>query len=337
MQASHSRGIFALVFGSEGGDAVDYATLDVARDLANRCAGTSHALIIGTDTGAAVERAQACGMDSISVMALPPTLNALQSQQIGELFAHVIRSTPTASNTRDCIYLIAAGSECEGMAGMLAARLGAIPLGKAKRFIVDESGRICMERAAFGGRLNLMLECDEGLYIATVRKLDHALSAGPDEGMPATIRHVDSVTPIAAYPATLTERPEEHAGLDGARLIVAGGRGVGSPKAFAALYDLADALGGAVGSTLPAVDAGWAPVARQVGQSGKYVAPELYLAIGISGTPQHLAGIDPHTKIIAVNKDPEAGIFQAAYIGVVADCHEFLPALQSAVEASRRD
>ncbi|HEY9280929.1 MAG TPA: electron transfer flavoprotein subunit alpha/FixB family protein [Eoetvoesiella sp.] len=334
MQANHSHRIVALVFSTEPGSPTDYAPLEVARDLANRCDGTAHALIIGPQTDAAIERAQAAKLDSISAMTLPLAESALQTHQTADLFAHAINSTEVPKPAQDTIFLIAAGSEYEDMAGLLAARLKAIPLGKAKRFIVGETGRICVERAAFGGRLNLVLECREGPYIATVRKIDYELDDSADNKQPVHVRQLDSITPPTAYSTTFTERPEQHASLDGAKLVVSGGRGIGGEAGFTALYELADSLGGAVGSSLPAVDAGWAPVARQVGQSGKYVTPELYLAIGISGTPQHLAGIDPHTKIIAVNKDPEAGIFQAAHIGVVADWQEFLPALQSALKVN---
>jgi electron transfer flavoprotein alpha subunit len=108
---------------------------------------------------------------------------------------------------------------------------------------------------------------------------------------------------------------------------------MGGEEGFTALQALAGSLGAAVGASLPAVDAGWAPVARQIGQSGKYVSPEVYLGVGLSGTPQHLAGIDPHTRIVAVNKDPEAAIFARARIGVTADWREFLPELARALAA----
>jgi electron transfer flavoprotein alpha subunit len=139
--------------------------------------------------------------------------------------------------------------------------------------------------------------------------------------------------PRAALALTLLPRNEPHAGLDGARIVVSGGRGMGDDTAFPLLYDIAARLGGAVGASLPAVDAGWAPVTRQVGISGKYVSPDIYLAIGISGTPQHLAGIDPHTRIVAINKDAEANIFNVAEAGAVAEWQTLLPALLDALDS----
>ena len=91
---------------------------------------------------------------------------------------------------------------------------------------------------------------------------------------------------------------------------------------------------GVGGGSLPAVDAGWVPVARQIGQSGKYIAPEVYVAVGISGTPQHLAGVGLETRILAINRDAEADIFRVAEIGVVADWQEVLPRLIEALRAS---
>jgi len=144
---------------------------------------------------------------------------------------------------------------------------------------------------------------------------------------------LDTVDTRVAYPVTALPRSEPHAGLAGASIVVSGGRGSGE-AAFATLYELAAKLNGAVGASLPAVDAGWAPVTRQIGISGKYVSPHIYLAIGISGTPQHLAGIDPHTRIVAVNKDAEANIFNVAQVGVVAEWQSLLPALIQALDTS---
>ena len=121
------------------------------------------------------------------------------------------------------------------------------------------------------------------------------------------------------FETEILPRTEQHARVEGARLVISGGRGIGSAQGFDLLYALAQHGGGAVSASLPAVDAGWAPVARQVGQSGKYIRPDLYVAIGISGTPQHMAGLDPLTRIAAINADPEAPIFKQAQVGIVGD------------------
>ena len=114
--------------------------------------------------------------------------------------------------------------------------------------------------------------------------------------------------------------------LEGAKLVVSGGRGV-NEQGFALLEELALRLGGTLGGSLPAVDAGMVPVLRQVGVSGKFVSPQIYLAVGISGTLQHLAGVSLESCIVAVNQDPEADIFKVASLGIVAPWETLLPAL----------
>lgn len=118
--------------------------------------------------------------------------------------------------------------------------------------------------------------------------------------------------------------------LEAARVVVSGGRGLDADD-FARLRDLAVRLDGALGGSLPAVDLGLVPVSRQIGQSGKFVTPDVYLAVGISGTPQHLAGIGAATRIIAINKDAGAAIFRFAQAGAVGDAKQILPRLVEAL------
>ena len=119
--------------------------------------------------------------------------------------------------------------------------------------------------------------------------------------------------------------------LSEANLVVTGGRGLGSPEAFGAVQELADLLGGAVGATRAVVDAGWRPYAEQVGQTGKTVQPQAYLALAVSGAVQHQAGMNKSRYIVAINKDAEAPIFRLSDYGIVGDVHQVLPALIEAV------
>lgn len=174
-------------------------------------------------------------------------------------------------------------------------------------------------RCTHGGRLALDLCVTAGLAVATA-------NAMPDH---------DGEIALGAPSTSPVERSAMHdkgVAMESARFVVGGGRGLDA-DGFVALEGIAKLLGGAVAASLPAVDLGLAPVSRQVGQSGKFVTPEIYLAAGISGTPQHLAGIGAATRIIAINSNPDAPIFAVAEAGAVADARTLLPLLGAALEA----
>ena len=138
--------------------------------------------------------------------------------------------------------------------------------------------------------------------------------------------------------ATLVEQTQEESSgpsIEDADIIVAGGRGLGSPDAFSLLEELAAALGGAVAATRAVVDAGWYPYATQVGQTGKTVSPKLYVACGISGAIQHKVGMQSAGTIVAINKDPNAPIFDFCDLGVIGDLHQIVPKLTELVRAHR--
>ncbi len=124
--------------------------------------------------------------------------------------------------------------------------------------------------------------------------------------------------------------------IEDADIIVAGGRGLGAPENFTLAEELAKALGGAVGATRAVVDAGWYPYAAQIGQTGKVVSPKLYVALGISGAIQHKVGMQSSNVIVAINKDPNAPIFEFSDLGVVGDVHEIVPKLTELVNQRKR-
>jgi electron transfer flavoprotein alpha subunit len=202
--------------------------------------------------------------------------------------------------------------------------------------ISADTGVVMWTRPAFGGNLMAMIECpDSRPQIGTVRP--GVFKKGvPDTARTAEIIKEDIAVPAGTIRTSLVEKIMEAAEgavkLEEADIIVSGGRGLGKPENFALVKALADVLGGVVGASRAAVDAGWISHAHQVGQTGKTVGPKLYIACGISGAIQHLAGMSGSDVIIAINRDADAPIFDMANYGIVGDIKEVLPALTDAIK-----
>jgi electron transfer flavoprotein alpha subunit len=226
------------------------------------------------------------------------------------------RDTPGRRLGSSSVLVLPATRAGEELAGPLAIKIGGELVGRITAIAV-EGDEVVLRRPAFGGRVELETRHRRGPLIASCNEA----IAGAGEvviGSSAELRF-DTV-PIAACDQS----------LETAHVVVSGGRGLDADD-FARLRDLAVRLDGALGGSLPAVDLGLVPVSRQIGQSGKFVTPAIYLAVGISGTPQHLAGIGAATRIIAINKDPGAAIFRFAEAGAVGDAKQILPRLIAAL------
>jgi electron transfer flavoprotein alpha subunit len=306
----------------------DGALKKVSTELvtAARALGEPSAVVVGAPGTAAplVDGLKAAGAAKIYVAESDTVENYLITPYVDVLAALVESATPAG-------VLLAASADGKEIAGRLAARLGSGLLVDAVE--VREAGKTV--HSIFGGAFTVEAQASGDTPVITVRP--GAVEAEPAAGageqvtveVPAPAENATKIT--SRQPAVAGDRPE----LTEATIVVSGGRGVGSAEKFSVVEELADSLGAAVGASRAAVDSGYYPGQFQVGQTGKTVSPQLYIALGISGAIQHRAGMQTSKTIIAVNKDEEAPIFEIADYGIVGDLFKVAPQLTDAVKARK--
>ncbi len=233
------------------------------------------------------------------------------------------------------IVLFGATAQGRDLAPRIASRLGAGLTADCTGLEMDASDRLLVQtRPAFGGNVMATILCrDARPQMATVRP-KVMVKLEPRAGATAEVIEVPVNLDERSVLTRILEVVREEKGavnLAEAEIIISGGRGLKDPKNFDMIFDLAAALGGAVGASRATVDAGWIPAYHQVGQTGSTVQPRLYVACGISGAIQHLAGMQSSEIIVAINRDPDAPIFKAATYGIVGDLFEVVPALTEAI------
>jgi electron transfer flavoprotein alpha subunit len=237
-----------------------------------------------------------------------------------ELLAQLVRDSSPA------LVLVAGTAEGKEIAGRLAVKTDSGVLTDAVDLTPGDNGEPIAEQSAFGGATVVHSRVRRGTPIVVMRPnaVPPVSSPGPAELIPVvTAGEFTGARITGRVLAERGERPD----LTEASIVVSGGRGTGSAEGFAIIEELADALGAAVGASRAVTDAGWYPHQFQVGQTGKTVSPQLYMAIGISGAIQHRAGMQTSKTIIAVNKDSEAPIFELADFGMVGDLFKVVPQL----------
>lgn len=229
------------------------------------------------------------------------------------------------------IVLFGATHDGRDFASRIAVRLKAGLTADCTKLTVDTERRLLEQtRPAFGGNIMATILCpNRRPQMATVRPKVMKKSEPDYNRTGEVIKYKDGLTEedIPTKVLEIVMHSQKTVNLEEADIIVSGGRGLGEPEGFKLIEELAQTLGGAMGASRATVDAGWIPHHHQVGQTGKTVAPKLYIACGISGAIQHLAGMQTSDTIVAINKDPEAPIFDVATYGIVGDLYEIVPLL----------
>lgn len=228
------------------------------------------------------------------------------------------------------IVLIGASTQGRDIAPRISSSLNTGLTADCTQLDINEKGMLAATRPTFGGNLMATILCKNFPQMASVRPKVLKKSTEPivkDTQFIEIKPDIDGIEKKVELVEFLRNIQTTDIRIDEAEIIIAGGKGIKSPEGFALLGELASALGGAVGASRAAVDAGLADHSIQVGQTGKTVMPKLYIACGISGAIQHTVGMNASDKIIAINKDPKAPIFQIADIGIVGDVFEIIPEL----------
>jgi electron transfer flavoprotein alpha subunit len=198
-------------------------------------------------------------------------------------------------------------------------------------------GAVTITRPLFDGTVHaeIALEENEAAVIALQKGMMAPIERSPKQAVVQSLGVDVSSFPSRSKVLAVTEEPKSDIDISKANIVVAVGRGIGDQEKIHFIEDLAEALGGVLACSRPVVDVGWLPRERQVGASGRTVAPKVYIACGISGAIQHLSGMRESRQIIAINKDPNAPIFSVAHLGVVGDLFEIVPALAKVAKESR--
>jgi electron transfer flavoprotein alpha subunit len=303
-----------LVLGEHHNGKVKDSTL-ATLGAAAKLGGEAHLLLVGSEARGATADAQTiAGVTTVHVAA-DAALDHELAESVAPLVARLMESYD--------VLLASSTTTGRNIAPRVAAMLDVMQISD----IVAVEGPDTFQRPIYAGNAIATVRSKDAKKVITVRGT--AFTKAERGGGSAGVEQVDAGVSNAAssfvsMEASESERPE----LTSAKIIVSGGRALGSSDQFHALIDpLADKLGAAVGASRAAVDAGYAPNDYQVGQTGKIVAPELYVAVGISGAIQHLAGMKDSKVIVAINKDEEAPIFQIADVGLVGDLFKLLPEL----------
>jgi len=302
--------------------------LGCGRKLASDLGQELSAVLAGSGVSSVAQEAIAAGADKVYVV----DDAQLKDYQTG---SYVAVMEKVAKQVMPQIILLGQNSVGRDLAPRLAFRLGTAAVLDCIALAIDAgSKRLQQTKPVYGGNAQAIYTTDTDPQVVTVRaKVMEPLA--PDISRKGDVVNIDAGLDASAIKTKVLEKVKEEVRgvkLEDATVVVSGGRGIGGPEGFAQLRELADLFKGAVGASRPACDNEWIPDTQQVGLTGKIVTPELYIAIGISGASQHIAGCSSAKMMVAINKDPEANIFREAQYGVVGDWKKVLPAFTKKVK-----
>lgn len=327
-----TKDLWVFIETKEDGSArnVGVELLNPGRRLANKQGGNLVAVVIGSGVDTAVAEAAAHDADQVIIVDGPEYANYTTDAYVIAMHTLVEKYGPTT-------LMVGATPNGRDFAPRLSCRLKTGLTADCTSLDIDDAtGNVAWTRPAFGGNLMATILCaNTRPQIGTVRPgvFKKAAEVAPHAEIIKEEIHVPAHQIRTELIQVIRETAAEIVDLEGAEIIVSGGRGVGGPEGFKThIKPLADALGATVGASRAAVDSGWISHAHQVGQTGKTVAPKLYIACGISGAIQHQAGMSGSDCIVAINRDPEAPIFEIAHYGIVGNLFDVLPLLTAEVK-----
>lgn len=313
-------GVWVFVENKEGAvPAVAQEAIGAARKVADGLGQPLTGVVLGQNVSGVADAAFNLGVDAVLGVDAP-TLATFRVEAAGQVM------TELAQDRRPSVLIVGGSSRGRELAAWVAADLDAGIVADGIDLAV-EGDTINVTRPVYAGKLLADVHVKNGTQIITLRsrsfpKAEATGQTGTAEWVSTAVAEESIKTKVVSF-----EGGEGSVSLTDANIIVSGGRGVGGPEGFAPVQELATVLGGALGASRAAVDAGWIPYEHQVGQTGKTVSPDLYIACGISGAIQHQAGMRTAKVIVAINKDADAPIFKLAHYGIVGDLFKVIPAL----------
>lgn len=288
-------------------------------EIAQKLGGAVNVVLMGAGVSPLADTVGRYGVQKV-YLADDPALENYAPQAYTKVLTDLIKEADPA------VILLAASTRGKDLAPRVAARLG-VGLASDCTGIEVRDGRLLITRPIYAGKVIAKVVEETRPQMATVRP-NIFPSPEPDTSSTAAVVNISvDIGDVRAKVIEMLKEAGERVELTEADIVVSGGRGMKGPENFALLEELADVLGAAVGASRAAVDAGWRDHSHQVGQTGKVVTPTLYIACGISGAIQHLAGMKTSKYIVAINKDPEAPIFKVADYGIVGDLFKVVPVL----------